>query len=336
MGINCVKTDIYAHASAFVELKPEWMDLLAQSAPRSIFQTPQWQNLWWDNFSDGLNLRILTVRSEEGELLGLCSLAEAEGRFEFLGGKDLCDHLDVLARPGHEETVAGGIMETLADSLPGPVELDLHFIPEDSKTLSPLREAAKGMGWEVTLEAEETSPFILLPPTWEEYLETLRGKDRHELRRKMRRAEEFGVLRIRNSSPAELQEDMDVFLRLHAISAPEKSEFMDDRMREFFRQTGRTLAAEGWLRLTFLELDGTPAAALLCFDIDGALLVYNSGYDTGLSAASPGIALFGYAIREAIRDGRRTFDFLRGNETYKYRLGGRDRPLVHFNLRPNP
>ena len=62
MGINCVKTDIYAHASAFVELKPEWMDLLAQSAPRSIFQTPQWQNLWWDNFSDGLNLRILTVR----------------------------------------------------------------------------------------------------------------------------------------------------------------------------------------------------------------------------------------------------------------------------------
>lgn len=336
MGTGCVKVHSHTEPSAFAELKAEWTDLLAESTPRSIFLTPQWQSLWWRNFSEGRGLRVLAVRSAEEKLLGLCSLVESDGTLEFLGGRDLCDHLDVLCAPGHEETVAGGLLGQIAEGLSGIREVDLHFVPGDSRMISPLKEAAEGSGWRVAIREEETSPFIPLPATWDDYLAGLGGKDRHELRRKMRRAETSGELRMRDSTPARLREDMETFLRLHALSAPEKSQFMDARMRDFFGQVGETLMAEGWLRLTILDLDGTPAAALLSFDYDDATLVYNSGYDPALSAASPGIALFGYSIRAAIQEGRRAFDFLRGNETYKYRLGGQDRPLYHVNLRPNP
>ncbi|MFQ5912746.1 MAG: GNAT family N-acetyltransferase [Nitrospinota bacterium] len=329
-----MKVDSLTDASAFSELERDWRDLLAESPPRSIFLTPQWQNLWWRHFSGGRNLRIVTVRSAEGKLLGLCSLTEAQGRYEFLGGEDLCDHLDVLSVPGHEETVANELLAEAGENFPGVREVDLHFVPEDSRILSPLREAAMGMRWDVSIEAEETSPFIPLPETWEAYLAGLRGKDRHELRRKMRRTEGAGSLRVRTSSPAEFREDLETFLRLHALSAPEKLQFMDAPMQEFFREAGERILSEGWLRLTLLEVDGDQAAALLTFDYDGAVLAYNSGYDKRFSAVSPGFTLFTYAIRAAIQEGRRAFDFLRGNETYKYRLGGQDRPLYHVNLRP--
>lgn len=327
-----MKIDCYTDASAFLELKEDWTDLLSESTPRSIFLTPQWQGLWWRHFADGHGLRILTVRSTEGKLVGLCPLAEVEGSFEFLGGKDLCDHLDVLSVPGHEETVANGLMEAIAEDFAGTREVNLHFVPEDSRMIAPLQETAKTLGWGFSAEAEETSPSIPLPQTWDDYLVGLRGKDRHELRRKMRRAEAYGALRVRTASPAEFSDDLETFLKLHAQSAPEKSQFMDTRMQEFFRQVAEAMMSEGWLRLTLLELDGAPAAALLTFDYDQAFLVYNSGYDTALAAASPGIALFGYAIREAIQEGRRAFDFLRGNETYKYRLGGQDHSLYHVKF----
>jgi CelD/BcsL family acetyltransferase involved in cellulose biosynthesis len=330
-----VKVDLHTDASVFDDLEKEWTDLLAESTPRSFFLTPQWQRLWWKNFADGRNLRVWSVRSPEGRLVGLCSLTETTEGIEFVGGKDLCDHLDILSLPGHEETVATGLLGEISRGPSSGGSVDLHFIPESSRFLSPLKEKAEQMGWKATLEPEETSPFIPLPETWEEYLASLRGKDRHELRRKMRRAEEYGSLLLRTTSPEEIDDDLETFVRLHALSTPEKSDFMDQKMQDFFRQVGKAFMAEGWVRLFILELNEVPAAALLAFDYDDALLIYNSGYDPSLSAASPGIALFGYTIREAIREGRRAFDFLRGNESYKYRLGGKDLPLYHLNLRPS-
>ena len=104
--------------------------------------------------------------------------------------------------------------------------------------------------------------------------------------------------------------------------------------RDFFRHIGKITMAEGWLKLSFMEFDAVPASGLWNFDYDGALLIYNSGYDTSLSSASPGIAHFAYTIQQAIEGKQHTVDFLRGNENYKYRLGGRDQPLHHLKLCP--
>jgi CelD/BcsL family acetyltransferase involved in cellulose biosynthesis len=63
----------------------------------------------------------------------------------------------------------------------------------------------------------------------------------------------------------------------------------------------------------------------LNFDYNGQILVYNSGLQqTEFGHLSPGIVLLSYNIQHAIESGRTLFDFLQGNESYKYRMGGQD------------
>jgi CelD/BcsL family acetyltransferase involved in cellulose biosynthesis len=96
-------------------------------------------------------------------------------------------------------------------------------------------------------------------------------------------------------------------------------------MQAFFFDVAGVLHEEGWLQLAFVELVGEKAASLLNFDYGGAILVYNSGYDPlSYRSLSPGIVVTARSIEHAIEQGRGTFDFLRGDEEYKYRFGAHD------------
>jgi CelD/BcsL family acetyltransferase involved in cellulose biosynthesis len=173
---------------------------------------------------------------------------------------------------------------------------------------------------------EDVCPIIQLPPTWDEYLMTLDKKQRHEVRRKLRRAEEEADTRFTIVGPDQnLEDEMQTFVRLHQKSTPEKDRFMDPRMQGFFIDVARGLQAQGWLQLAFIEMDGQKAASLLNFDYGNTILVYNSGYDPDLFGhLSPGWVVTARCIEHAIALGRARFDFLRGDEDYKYRFGGQD------------
>lgn len=99
---------------------------------------------------------------------------------------------------------------------------------------------------------------------------------------------------------------------------------MDDEKEAFFRDVSEIFARKEWLRLSILERDQKAVAAMLCFDYGESLYLYNSGFDPELSSLSPGIVLIGYCIQDAISRGKKWFDFMRGSEDYKYRLGGKD------------
>ncbi|MDL1883917.1 GNAT family N-acetyltransferase, partial [Anaerolineae bacterium CFX8] len=67
------------------------------------------------------------------------------------------------------------------------------------------------------------------------------------------------------------------------------------------------------------------AATYLNFVYNRHVLVYNSGLLPGeYGHLSPGIVLLAYNIRHAIENNAVVFDFLRGNEVYKYRMGAQD------------
>ncbi len=86
------------------------------------------------------------------------------------------------------------------------------------------------------------------------------------------------------------------------------------------------------LRLHTVSLDGQIRAALYCFHLGDRTVYYLSGFDPApdLAKFSLGTVLTARAIRHAIEeDSAREFDFLRGNEGYKYKWGARDR----FNAR---
>jgi len=103
-------------------------------------------------------------------------------------------------------------------------------------------------------------------------------------------------------------------------------------MEGFFRATAAHFAPLGIQKTFFMELDGIRVAAAICFDWEGNLYLYNSGYDHAFSHLSVGLLLKALCIREAIITGKAVFDFLRGDEPYKYDLGGKDVPIYHFQL----
>jgi len=161
-------------------------------------------------------------------------------------------------------------------------------------------------------------------------------KQRHELRRKLRRAEtEARIGWYMTSDPAQLLEDLEAFFDLHRQSSPDKEDFMSEPARQgFFQETARFSLAQGWLELSFLLINGEKAASMFCFAYNNQTMVYNSGYDPQRFAfLSPGIVLLAYHIRDSIAKGRSAFDFLRGDEAYKYRFGGQDSEVFQITIR---
>ena len=81
---------------------------------------------------------------------------------------------------------------------------------------------------------------------------------------------------------------------------------------------------EGILQLSFLTINDEKAAGYLCFDYMDRIWVYNSGFRPDYQFYSPGWVLLSYLIQHAINTGKSHFDFMRGDETYKYRFGADD------------
>jgi CelD/BcsL family acetyltransferase involved in cellulose biosynthesis len=200
-------------------------------------------------------------------------------------------------------------------------------IPEASPSLARFPEKLAAHGFSVESELQEVCPVIELPDEWEAYLEQLDKKQRHEIRRKMRRAEsEAAIQWYVVDETHDIEEEVQKFLSLMRASHPEKAKFLDDpHNTAFFTQIVPLVYRCGWLKMSFLVVNGTPSAAYCDFDYNRRIQVYNSGllpYDN--AHLSPGIVLLAYNIRDAIEKRRDVFDFLRGNETYKYRMGAVD------------
>lgn len=200
-----------------------------------------------------------------------------------------------------------------------------------------LADHARKAGFQVETRVQARCPSIALPGSWDEYLASLDKKQRHELRRKIRKAEAETVSwRVTDPRSHDLTSDMESFVRLHRLSTPDKNLFMDETMTAFFFDMAQAIARRGWLHLSFLELENEQIAGLLSFDYNDHFQVYNSGYDARrYGALSPGIVLIGYCIRHAIELQRRTFDFLRGEEEYKYRLGARPNDIYELTIQRN-
>jgi CelD/BcsL family acetyltransferase involved in cellulose biosynthesis len=243
-----------------------------------------------------------------------------------VGCRDVSDYLDLIIESGQEDGVYNALLDYLQNGAPDWDLADLCNIPQASLTPVRLQAMAESRGFQTLVEVEDVCPIIQLPATWDEYLMALDKKQRHEVRRKLRRADATADTRFIIVGPDhDLDAEMQAFIDLHQKSTPEKDQFMEPRMQDFFFEVARELQACGWLQLAFVEMDGQKAAALLNFDYGDSILVYNSGYDPQrFRHLSPGIVVTARSIEHAIALGRREFDFLRGNEVYKYRFGAED------------
>ena len=328
-----MKTTIYWDEAGFDALRPEWDDLLKRTSRNLIFMTHSYQKTWWRHLGQG-DLVLIAVRDETNRLVGLAPLfgtsnAAGQRRLDFVGCVDVSDYLDLLVDKYCIQPVHDALLDCLAgDEIDWDI-LSLCSLPQGSSTHTALAKAAQARGWQVEVQQQDVCPVITLPDSWENYLAGIKKKQRHEIRRKIRKLEAETESRwYVVDSEAGLEEAMTIFVDLHRKSTQDKDDFWDDSLIRFFDVLAHDMAQAGYLKLFFLELNGTPAAAMLCFDYDNEFLLYNSGYDPAQFAnLSPGNVIISYTIQEAIRLGRRRYDFLRGDEIYKFRFGAEAEPV---------
>jgi len=286
------------------------------------FTLPAWLKVWWQELGCGVKLYLLSVRQQE-EIIGIAPLLAGEQRASFIGSADVCDYLDFVVVPGEEKNFFDTLLDHLREK--GIGHLGLGPLRPESTVLTHLAGIARNRGYKVICQPEDVSLELELPSTWEEYLTALDRKQRHELRRKLRRLSEAGkVDYLSVKDRAGIDNAMDIFLKMFAESRQDKASFLTDQMESFFRSLADSMAQVGLLRLDMLELDAVPMAMVMCFDYNDCVYLYNSGYDPRYNSLSAGLLCKALCIQKSIQEGRKRFDFLKGDEAYKYHLGGRE------------
>lgn len=330
---------VHDDRSDFLLLEEEWKELFQRHGGWNLFLSWQWFSQWWRTLGAGRELQLLTLR-DEGRLVGIAPLMletddEGRRRLALIGSDRTTDYADMLVEPDFEESMVGALARFVADGLGRWDYAEFSSLLESSPLLGHFREAVDHLGVSSRVEVANTCPSFRLAPSWDEYLATLGKTHRHELRRKIRRSQSDGPVTLHFlRTLEEVEGGLDAFFRLHRASRPEKADFLDEELVSFFRGIAASFAGEGWMRLSLMKIDGREVAATFAFTRGERVLLYNSGLDPAYRQHSVGIALHAADLQQAIGEGLRCYDFLRGNEPYKYDLGAHDNSIYTLTLLP--
>ncbi len=328
----------------FSEIPAEaWNELAEAGISDTPFARREMLSEWWSTLGGGEWQQadlVLISASENGRLTGIAPLfkAEHDGRTALLlvGSIEVSDYLDLIVRREDLARFLAGLLDFLsATPCCANMPLDWYNVPDDSPTLAALKAEAEKRRWTFRDEIFRPTPRISLEGGFDAYLSRIDKKQRHEIRRKMRRAAE-------NPSPvqfhlveegSELDSQIEAFLELMSHD-PNKAEFLKPAMREHVAAVIRTAFEHRYLWLAFLTIGDVKAAAALNFDYKNKLWGYNSGVSRDFMELSPGWVLLTHQLQWACEHGRAEFDFMRGDEDYKYRFGGVNRHVMRLVATP--
>ncbi len=317
-------------SETFETLAAYWSDSAENLHWISPFVLPAWLNVWWQNFGTGSELSLTAVRKGE-QVIGIAPLQLKGDTASLVGGENVCDYLDFVVVPTKEAE----FFNTLLDDLKSKRirQLDLGLLRPDSSVITILTDIARNRGMAVKIQQIDVSYEMDLPSTWEGYLELLNTKQRHEVRRKLRRLSEAGDIRYRLlKDKTELGSSFQTFMQLFSLSREDKASFMTPEMESFFHSLADVTTDIGIFRIGMLEFKDQPVAMVMCFDYNNRIYLYNSGYNPEYDSLSVGLLSKVLCIRESIEERKGGFEFLKGNEVYKQRLGGKEIPLYRCEI----
>lgn len=335
----------YDTFDALASYQENWNQLLQKSASHVPFLTYDYLKAWWETRGGGEwskdSRLILTAAFEGDSLVGVAPLFHAENilgklALMFVGAIEVSDFLDFIVASDKVQPFISGLMDFLLnEDLPDWELLDLYNILENSPTLKVLQKEGEKRGWTHKQVHLQPAPYIPLPGDFDAYLAGIDKKQRHEIRRKLRNVEQdLAVADLYfTEDPEMLEQDIDAFIEIMAQD-PNKKAFLTEPMRQHLHNTARIAFEAGWLQMAFFTLDGNKAAANMSFNYNDRLWLYNSGWDWEYRDYSPGWILIATLIKWANENGIQEFDFMRGDETYKYKFGGIDRHIYRVTLVP--
>jgi len=318
-----------------------WNKLVEQSIADTPFSRYEYLSEWWKTLGGGEwnSVELVLVSAyENDQLVGIAPLfiAEYDGQQAVLlvGSIEISDYLDLIVREADLPLFLSGLIDFLASSLAGNWSaLDWYNLPDNSLTLPALKAESERRGWNYHEEIYRPTPRIALSGSFDDYLSRIDKKQRHEIKRKMRRAAEsdLNVRFVLIDQSADIEKEMNTFFDL-MTQDPSKANFLHPAMREQMSVTIRAAFDQNYLWLSFLEVDGVKVASSLNFDYKNKLYGYNSGVSRTHMELSPGWVLLGHVIQWCCENGRHEFDFMRGDEDYKYRFGGVNRFVMRARV----
>lgn len=323
-------------------MKNEWNQLLKES----FFQTPFLRNeylvAWWKHKGGGewenAFLSILVARDNNKKLLGVAPfyITETTNKknvLRLVGGIEISDYLDILAKEENFIPFWEEVFEKIFEKdFPKWDVLEFFNIWEKSPSVEQITNLALLKNLHFKKEVFQPCPQIFLPESWDIYLNSLNTKFKKNLTRRIRMAENNYIpVNWEFVNINDFDKRLDEFFELMATD-PEKHLFLTNKMHTQMKAIVSSAIENGIMQFVILKLDEKMIAGLLYFDLDNKLWGYNSALDFSNLDLSPGLVLKGYHLQWAIEHGYEVYDFMRGNESYKYDFGAKDTHVLKITI----
>lgn len=314
----------HREAAALDILEAEWSELWQRSPTATPFQHPTWLRVWWKVFAPG-DLFVVTARVD-GKLIGIAPFyleSGPLGRRLLPLGISVSDYIDILLDPRHARSAAAAIVEHVGAGHLDWDEWELPDLIPDAASLDlPCPASA-----EDSTGHQSPCPLVILPASGGSLRDAIPARKWRKLsmaRNRAGRREVFRIERVQTSDvPAAFRELVE-FHRHRWHRGGEATVLADPLGRKFHEAAMVGMAGAGLARIYRAELDGRTAGIYYGFLHRDRAYGYLIGFDPEFSFESPGTLLLGHAMEEAIGEGARIFDFLRGAEPYKYEWGAVD------------
>lgn len=331
------RTHLVTEITELQALAGEWRALAERRG--NAFATPEWFLAWLHHCGRGWAPRVAVVRTSGGRLRGVLPLIESDG-----GGRSVLRSLPIgdlfhpVADARDEVAVASAAATTAATRRRGLRSILLENVDADGHWWQALAEASPER-LAIVERPGSVLPFVELEGlSWEEYLAGRSRQLRSQLGRKLRSLRKEHQVRFRRTQdPEEVPGDVETFFKLHDArwaERPGDSTLADSSLRGFHLEFATAALERGWLRLSVMEVDGEPIAALFGWLIGERWSYYQAGFDPSWSRHSPGFLLLGETIREAIEEGASEYDMLLGEEAFKRRFASSSRRVHSVLLVP--
>lgn len=335
-----MKIAVVDNVAGLARLKPEWEALQEQSAAQSLFASWLWADLWTRHFAHNESIRIVTARSNSGELLGIAPMSIVTQRvrrvldmrtIQFIGATAPVEHFDFVMKRGREAEIVPALLAPLRGM--NADVLALHNIIPTSPTVALLRTHRL----EFREEGGHVAPHMTLPENMETLLASLSKSKRDYLKKYRRRVDrevpDFKLEPL--TTREEVLTGFDKLVELHTRlwnSRGEPGAYADPAMTTFYRDMALALFERGWLRMYRMCGAGKVLSIEYAFRYRDTLSAFSNGMDFDSPIDSPGVVLTYDILEHAMREEVREYDFMWGEEAYKFKWGPEARQDLSFTL----
>ncbi len=318
--------EVVSDYQAFLDLEPDWNNLLQGAGIDHPFLTHEWVRTWWQCFGAGKTLHVIAVQ-RGGKLVAIAPMMLSKERIyglnvrllEFIYNK-YTERFDfIVAR--HAPEAYRQIWRSVVSQRHLWDVIRLCQLPPGSRTLEEIPKLASEDGFLTGLWHSGDVPYLRLAGSWDSYFQSLRSKRRSNLRRRLKGLKRLGpVAHEVVRSGDRLETDLEEGMRIEAASwkGDEGTAICcSPEVREFYKRMAEIAAQRGWLLLDFLTLNGRRIAFDYCLCFGGKQYLLKTSYDPLFASYSPYHLLFSMVLQRAFEAGLEEFDFLGINDAWK-------------------